>query len=400
MINIVIAAFGVVLVIGGFYSISYGFKTPPSISFFFMGLVITVLGALLVIIFGSKINMAKFKTIPKKRVFKPKKSAKGTKSVIKPKEMPESLHKIKPKVSKKSEESSIKRLVTDKKKNIGQTPEKPVAPKKIEPEMVSADKKPDFSIRKAPKDKPEIVPRKIKPAPAKSILGDKTNPEVVHKETKAAPIKTPPSKAKLKEREPQSVNNDKTKDHYVKDRLNRLKENYIKNTSDIENLIEERLDSFKGTLNKIKSESKDPSIIWSFDSGDVQDTLQDTILKADKKVLMMYPWVRNIDVSILKRFMETDTRMILQEASLDDDASVELIKLLMENNVKIRTMHHVHTVAVVSDEDNGLIISTDPIYESFEVGVIYKDQRSIEEIERMFEEAWKLSQEIDLGLNN
>jgi len=128
--------------------------------------------------------------------------------------------------------------------------------------------------------------------------------------------------------------------------------------------------------------------------------MQETILKADEKILMMYPWVRNIDVSVLKKFMETESKMILQEASLDDDASVELIKLLMENNVKIRTMPHVHTVAIVSDEDNGLIISTDPIYESFEVGVIYKDQKSIEEIERMFEEAWGLSQEIDLSLND
>ena len=127
--------------------------------------------------------------------------------------------------------------------------------------------------------------------------------------------------------------------------------------------------------------------------------MQETILKADKKILMMYPWVRNIDISVLKRFMETESKMILQEASLDDDTSVELIKLLMENNVKIRTMPHVHTVAIVSDEDNGLIISTDPIYESFEVGVIYKDQKSIEEIERMFEEAWKLSQDINMSLN-
>lgn len=371
MINIVIAAFGVVLVIGGFYSMSYGFKTPPSISFFFIGLVLTVLGALLVIIFGSKIDTTEFKA-PPERVFRSKKPAEGTKSVIKPKmpekaNIPESLHKIKPKVSKKSEEFPIKRLVTDKKKNVGQTPEKPVFSKKIEPKRVLVDKKSDFTVQKAPKaqeNRPKIVPQEIKPVSAKSILDDKN------------------------------------KDHYVKDRLNRLKENYIKNASDIENLIEERLDSFKGTLNKIKSESKDPSIIWSFDSGDVQGTVQDTVLKANKKVLMMYPWVRNIDISILKRFMETESRMILQEASLDDDASVELIKLLMENNVKIRTMPHVHTVAIVSDEDNGLIISTDPIYESFEVGVIYKDQKSIEEIERMFEEAWKLSQEIDLSLNN
>jgi len=395
MINIVIAAFGVVSVIAGFYMVSYGFKTPPSISFFFIGLIITVLGVLLVIIFGSKINMPKFKSTPKKEVYKSKEPAKNTRSIVKPEEMPEPLHKIKPEVSKKSEEAHIKRLFTDKKKNVEQTPEKLVVSKKIEAEREVTDKKPDFSIKKAPKapeNKPEIVPHEIKQVTAKPISGDKADkPEVVYKETKAAPVKTPPSVGK-------SVKHDK--DHYVKDRLTRLKENYIKNTSDIENLIEERLDSFKGTLNKIKSESKDPDIIWSFDSKDVQGTMQDTILKANKKVLMMYPWVRNMDVSILKRFMETESKVILQEASLDDDASVELIKLLMENNVKIRTMPHVHTVAIVSDEYNGLIISTDPIYDSFEVGVIYKDQKSVEEIEKMFEEAWKLSQEIDLSLNN
>ncbi|MEN4007412.1 MAG: hypothetical protein PQ964_08675 [Methanobacteriaceae archaeon] len=313
----VIATFGVVLVIAGFYAMSYGFKTPPDIPFFFIGLFITVLGILQVVIFGSKIKSSR------KRVSKSKKSAKDSKNVVKPKEM--SVHEIKPEVSKKS----------DKKKNVEQTPEK------------------------------------IKPV-----------------------------SAKLKEKMPEGVKNDKAKDQYVKDGLERLKENSIKNTSDIENLIEERINSFKGTLNKVKFESKSPGIIWSFDSGDVRDTMHDTILKADKKVLLMYPWIRNIDVSVLKRFMEIDAKMILQEPNLDDDASVELIKLLMENNVKIRTMPHVHTVAIVSDEDNGLIISTDSIYDSFEVGMIYKDQRSVEEIERMFEEVWGLSQEIDLSLNN
>jgi len=58
----------------------------------------------------------------------------------------------------------------------------------------------------------------------------------------------------------------------------------------------------------------------------------------------------------------------------------------------------VHTVAIVADDANGLIISTDPIYESYEVGVIYKDKKSILEIERMFEDAWGISQEIDLEL--
>ena len=61
-------------------------------------------------------------------------------------------------------------------------------------------------------------------------------------------------------------------------------------------------------------------------------------------------------------------------------------------------MPHIHTVAVVSDNTNGLIISTDPIYESFEVGVMYKDQKSIDEIERLFEDAWEISKDLDMEI--
>jgi hypothetical protein len=126
--------------------------------------------------------------------------------------------------------------------------------------------------------------------------------------------------------------------------------------------------------------------------------MKDTIAKANTRILMMYPWIRNIDIGILKKFMDTESSLIVQEASLDDDASVELLKLLQEKDVKIRTMPHVHTIAVVADEISGLIISTDPIYESYEVGVIYKDLKSIEEIERLFEDAWEISQDIDLEI--
>jgi sugar-specific transcriptional regulator TrmB len=184
---------------------------------------------------------------------------------------------------------------------------------------------------------------------------------------------------------------------YVKKRLDRLKED-IKDAMDIEGLIEERLDSFEMSATKLKSESTEPGLIWSFDEGDVQGALTEAISQAEDRILIMYPWIRNIDVELLKKFTEADSRMIIQEASLDDESSVEIMMLLMKNKVKIRTMPYVHTVAVVSDEDHGLIISTDPIYESFEVGVVYKDQKSIEEIERLFEDAWKISKDVDLEI--
>lgn len=442
MINILIAAFGVILVIGGFYAMSFGFSNPPNITLFFTGLILTVFGALMVIIFGSQINIEDFKMRSKeKKASKAGANAsKSTKDVVKAKsvpkkaDIPESPKKIKPIATKKPQEPKIKKLVTNRKDFIEENNKKPIVPKEIKPKKISGESTSKLAdVEKVTEEnKPKIIPKEIKPVltDKKPILDDEAHPnkpKVVSKEIKPVPtdktldekpkkftdrVKSPfirkktSPKAKTEGEKPETVSKrvepvrrDKSEDEFVKNRLDKLKENYIKNAHDIENLIEERLDSFKGTLDQIKSESKDPSIIWSFDAGDVQETMQDTILKAEKKILMMYPWVRNIDVSVLKRFMDTDSKIILQEASLDDDASVELIKLLMDNNVQIRTMPHVHTVAIVSDEDNGLIISTDPIYESFEVGVIYKDQKSIEEIERMFEEAWELSQEIDLSID-
>jgi hypothetical protein len=406
MINLIITAFGIVLIIGGFYAMSFGFSTPPNPLLFFMGLLFSVLGAILVIMFGSKIESGNLKIQAPKRK-KPKKKenhSKSTGKIINPKIIPKEdkkpdLSMKKPIIAKKPQENkNIKKMVASESGAIASGEENRAIPRKIKPKRIPKD------LREPVTAKENLREQKAAEEPHKAMkaVSPNTNkPEVANKSSANPPEtvkKEPKMRKKVKPVKP-IAKSDKNEDEFVKDRLNRLKENYIKNAKDIENLIEERLDSFKGTLDQIKSESKDPSIIWSFDAGEVQETMKDTILKADKRILMMYPWVRNVDVSVLKRFMETESKMIIQEASLDDDASVELIKLLMDNNVEIRTMPHVHTVAIVSDEENGLIISTDPIYESFEVGVIYKDQKSIEEIERMFEEAWNLSQDITLEIN-
>ena len=389
MINLIITALGIVLIIGGFYAMSFGFSTPPNPLLFFAGLFLSVLGAILVIMFGSKIesgNLTKIK-MPKKEI-----SSKNTGKITPKEGKNQELTMKKPMMAKKPKGTeNIKNRVAQVTENNTTGDRKQIIPRKINPKRVPKNLREPGTTKEA-LEEPKVVGERHnsnKSLPTKNVIP-----------TSETPIKAPKAvkEPKIRKKVKPVKYTGEDEDEFVKNRLNRLKESYIKNTKDIENLIEERLDSFKGTLDQIKSESKDPSIIWSFNAGEVQETMKDTILKANNRILMMYPWIRNIDVSVLKRFMETRSKMIIQEASLDDDASVELIKLLMENNVEIRTMPHVHTVAIVSDAENGLIISTDPIYESFEVGVIYKDQKSIEEIERMFEEAWSLSQNIELGI--
>lgn len=403
MINLIITIFGGIMLIAGFYSMYFGFLTPPNFLFFFVGICFSVFGLALVVLFSSKIgssgteDLMPHTTLNKELTGKKtrKKSKTGLKTVSRDEKKKETLKKIeqaiKPKVEEtpedavESEKTPMKALEEKKAEKMEETSEAkekeiqkgltPITPQKkssVSKSNLDTDLPPDLAIK---------IPKKVETVDGTSPKKEKPR-RIVSKAMAMEKLKT----AKTPKKE----------DEYVKKRLDRLKDNYIQNAKDIESIIDERLDSFKGTLGKLKSQSQEPGIIWSFDAGDVQEAMEKTISKADHRIVMMYPWVRNIDVSVLKKFMDTESRMIIQEASLDDDASVEILRLLIKHNVKIKTMPHVHTVALVADDDNGLIISTDPIYESYEVGVIYKDQKSIEEIKNLFEDAWKLSKDIDL----
>ncbi|MDO9046039.1 MAG: hypothetical protein Q7U35_12180 [Methanobacteriaceae archaeon] len=441
MIYLLITLAGVVFLFLGLIGMYFGFQTPPNILSFLAGLISFVLGLMAVILFAGKIDLSSLKkSVPvadetsevkstmTKRSFENVRSDKKpsiTKKPVKPakiapkitpKKAVNATETSKPKVSKSPEDTIVEKTKVDH-------PIKPARKPRKFLKLPKKGKKDSYKLKETSKENsseaiseipstpstepsgnPMNRPPKAPMKPSRKSNGTKSKDNMVKPSesnlTKTIkPTKQKPVKPKSKHVTPAKpfVTADKDDKHYVKDRLNKLKQEYIENVDDVEDLIEERLDSFRGAINQIRSESKEPSIIWSFDASDVQEAMKDTILQADTKVIMMYPWIRNIDVGILKKFMDTKSRMIIQEAGLDDDASVELIKVLLDNNVQIRTMPHIHTVAVVSDDKHGLIISTDPIYDSFEVGVIYKDEKSILEIEKLFEEAWSLSKDIVLG---
>ena len=331
------------------------------------------------------------KPIIKPESVEPEKTTK-TPEVTRPVEKPKPIPRItRPKPKKKKKESKVDEIVVDHEEKAE------LAPKvESEQETIPTAEEATTKVDEAEKEATPTADKTKQEATTKADEAEQKEYRKI-KPIKTEDIQKPPVPKRPDMEKLRSAQINK-EDEYVKKRLERMKESYIQNAKDIESIIDERLDSFKGTLGKLKSESKEPGIIWSFDAGDVQEALMDTISKANDRILMMYPWIRNIDVGVLKKFMDTESCIIVQEASLDDDASVELLKLLQEKDVKIRTMPHVHTIAVVADETSGLIISTDPIYESYEVGVVYKDQKSIEEIERLFEDAWNISQDVDLEI--
>ncbi len=377
MFNLIITTIGVFLLIIGFYLMSFGFSTPPNSLFFFLGLCIAVVGLILVVFFVSGVETS------------------GRSSPI-----PGNVSKTESNNNPRPKQMKIEKMVPMQKKkeatldNIKKTikSEEDIKPK---PRIINP-KKAEHPLVRQNSSKTEGKTDSKEENTKNNGLA-KLNKADESLSTQKKPIKKIPKKPDMTKLT--STQHEKD-DDYVKKRLDRLKESYIENAEDIESIIDERLDSFKGTLGKLKSESKEPGIIWSFDADDVKEAMVDAISKTNNRLLMMYPWIRNIEISTLKKFMETDSCIIIQEASLDDDASVELLKLLMDKKVKIRTMPHVHTIAIVSDNKNGLIISTDPIYDSYEVGVVYRDQKSIEEIERLFKDAWSISQDIDLEIKS
>ncbi|MDX9693994.1 MAG: hypothetical protein RBT32_07690 [Methanothermobacter sp.] len=369
LIYLLITSGGVVLLIIGLYLMTFGFGVPPSFSLFFLGLCLFVTGMLMIILFAGGIDLQSLKIettpIPRRR---PTKRKKPTKTVRTPR--PGIMEKIK---------TEIKREKTPKTAKSMEKPE--IEPKKRTAKVSSKPKRPI----KVKTPKPAMKPR-----PAK-MEKPKTEKVAVK-----APTKPKEEKEPIKESSKVAKPGKEKDASFVKERLHSLKRKYMKDVEGVDEVIEERLTPLRGVFDKIKSETGS-SIIWSFDASDVQDTMQDILTGANKSIIIMYPWIRNLDVSILKKFIDTKTRLIIQEASLDDDASVELIKLLMDNNVDVRTMPHIHTVTAVADNKKGLIISTDPIYDSFEVGVIYNDKKSIKEIEKLFEKAWSLSKKVTIG---
>ncbi|MDI6702344.1 hypothetical protein [Methanothermobacter wolfeii] len=447
MIYLLITFAGIVMIFAGLYFMSLGFATPPDIFMFMLGLLLFVPGLIITLLFAGKIDLESITKASKARTSRDKKSKATVRPARRMKRLPE---EVKPKQTFKTEKSfrQIKKPLPetkDESAGVSSGGVRSVSEEKIgsagvssggvrsvsgvegESADASAEKEPGRGVTsrvKVPEPAtPEPSSRKMEITPSR-VSPRKKEPEVPLKEAvketaprrpsqtrkklfklpKLGRKKTPESKEKPKpakskvapQRTAKTLKTPPADNSYVTERLKKLKQEYIENVDDVEDLLEDRLDSFKGAINRIRAETSEPSIIWSFDASDVQDAMKETINSAEEKVMLMYPWIRNIDVSVLKKFMDTDSRLIIQEASLDDEASVELIKVLLDNNVRIRTMPHIHTVAAVSDDKNGLIISTDPIYESFEVGVIYKDKKSISEIKKLFEEAWNLSDEINL----
>lgn len=244
------------------------------------------------------------------------------------------------------------------------------------------------SKRKEPvlKEKPKPKKPKIERL-KKAIETIKPKPKIEKKE-----IKKPVERIEKKKVKTQKIKDKeklKRKDKGLSGRLKQIT-NSIGSIDDIQGFINEKLSSTTPLR-----EIGESNIIWSFDDSKLDETLRKIIMSGKKEILMTYPWIREMNLDVVKKLISVDNcKLIVQEANLDDEIATSILKLLIDNGVKIKVMENIPTIAAVVDNKQGILISTDPIYDSFEVGSVYKDKESVSKIKKLFEEAWGISKEI------
>ena len=132
MRNLLVTIFGGILLILGFYGMSFGFSTPPNFGLFFGGLCAAVFGIILMIIYATKVDLSRpdmekpraatSKVTPKHVEAKPRKGEiDSIGKNIKPAAKPRSSQKIKPKPKQVSVDKTKQHATPEKIKESAST---------------------------------------------------------------------------------------------------------------------------------------------------------------------------------------------------------------------------------------------------------------------------------------
>ena len=167
MINLLVTVFGGLLLIVGFYGMSFGFSTPPNFGLFFGGLCSSVFGIILMVFFASKVDLSRSKSSkPRKKI--PKMAPKPVTGKAKMGPI-ESIGK------------NIKPPAKPAKKINPKKPRPAVSPKKSRP-PVSPVKKTISEKLKEEEPMKKITPVTSRPIPKK--VKKPSSEELAHKEVK------------------------------------------------------------------------------------------------------------------------------------------------------------------------------------------------------------------------
>ena len=89
------------------------------------------------------------------------------------------------------------------------------------------------------------------------------------------------------------------------------------------------------------------------------------------------------------------SRIILEESSIHEPASLILISSLLNKGVHIKTIPKVNTINLIADDSYAIIISESSDGSEVEYGAIYDDRISISEIRHSFDITWDIAKDLN-----
>ena len=117
-----------------------------------------------------------------------------------------------------------------------------------------------------------------------------------------------------------------------------------------------------------------------------------------KEIMLEIPSLNDLSDRFLSHVPTVYSRVIINDFDVSDMSYMILVSSLLKQGVQIKTVPQVHSINLITDDSNAMIISKGSNNSDVEYGAIYEDRKSISEIRTSFEKTWDIAANLDENL--
>lgn len=118
----------------------------------------------------------------------------------------------------------------------------------------------------------------------------------------------------------------------------------------------------------------------------------------NKEIMLEIPSLNDLSDRFLSHVPTIYSRVIINDFDVSDMAYTILVSSLLKQGVQIKIVPKVHSINLVADDSQAMIISKGIGNSDVEYGAIYEDRNSISQIRNNFERTWDIASNLDESL--
>lgn len=115
----------------------------------------------------------------------------------------------------------------------------------------------------------------------------------------------------------------------------------------------------------------------------------------NKEIMLEIPSLNDVSDKFLSHVPTIFSRVIINDFDVSDMSYMILVTSLINQGVQIKTVPQVHSINLIVDDVQAMIISRGGGSNDVEYGAIYEDRNSISEIRTSFEKTWDIATDLD-----